>query len=198
MPIKPAFSAVELLLVAGITAILVAIAVPGYLDAKVRAEVVDVRTTLRTVNNALIQYQIDTNEFPEPPSIANPQPLQRLITTGLLNRQPVDRFKEGLRGLGSFYADPFIAFDYIDSKHASLHRFMARRINTSNRYYASSYLSSQSYWYLKSIGPDQTDYRDEGLNRLSNRRNELGIVEYNPTNGIFSLGEIVRSQVDNY
>lgn len=47
MPIKPAFSAVELLLVAGITAILVAIAVPGYLDAKVRAEVTNVNISLK-------------------------------------------------------------------------------------------------------------------------------------------------------
>ena len=43
MPFKPAFSVIELLLVAGIISILVSIAVPGYLDAKLRAEVVDTK-----------------------------------------------------------------------------------------------------------------------------------------------------------
>lgn len=145
----------------------------------------------------MIHYNIDTNEFPEPASIGSPQPLRRLYNLDLLSQEPLDRFKEGLQGLGGFYADPYISFEYIDPKNQGFHLFHARRIaNARDR--GVSHLGSNRYWYLRSIGPDQMDYRDEGLERLSNRRNELGIVDYDPTNGVFSLGEIIRTQIDSF
>ena len=61
MPIQPGFSAIELLLVAGIISLLVAIAVPNYMEAKIRAEVSDVKITLQRCENALIQYKVGYN-----------------------------------------------------------------------------------------------------------------------------------------
>ncbi|MBI1387461.1 MAG: hypothetical protein GC154_03330 [bacterium] len=191
MPIKPAFSAVELLLVAGISAILVAIAVPGYLDAKVRAEVVDVKWTLKVINDGLIQYHLESSDFPEAPSMQSPKPLLRLYDGNMLTQEPVDRFKKGLKGMGGFYDDVLIGYDYIDPNNR-LYRGYHARLTAKVGVPRSSYNSK--YWILKSIGPDQTDFRDEAQGRLSGVPNEMGVVDYDPTNGTFSLGEITRSQ----
>lgn len=196
MPIKPAFSAIELLLVAGISAILVAIAVPGYLDAKVRAEVTDVNVTLREVHSALIQYHLDFNQFPEAPTIGAPHPLLRLVNTEKLPKEPFDRFKKGLRDYGGYYMDPYIGFDYLNPK-STVYKITTARMQATGLY---DFKNSNSYqdlpYYIKSIGPDQTDFRDEGGGRTSNKQSILGLVPYDPTNGTYSLGEIVRFKPD--
>ncbi|RJP20583.1 MAG: type II secretion system protein [Candidatus Omnitrophota bacterium] len=196
MPIKPAFSAVELLLVAGISAILVAIAVPGYLDAKMRAEVVEVRYTMRDIQGALITYKIDYNKLPPfKTSYSTNNPLLRLTQTHLLSNPPNDRFKNGLKGYGGFYADPYISYENPSPKNPLYQNILARvRANTSTT--SVTDISNEMYWMLRSIGPDQTDFRDEGLGRGSNNQNPLNLVEYNPSNGSFSLGEIIFTESD--
>ncbi len=192
MPIKPAFSAVELLLVAGMTAILVAIAVPGYMEAKVRAEVVTTQVQMREISGALAQYSIDFNgQLPEKPASAvDTAPLKRLLSMGLLTNEPVDEFKEGLQAYGKYYVNPYITFDYIENKQ----RIVFGRVLENSGYSPSQQTqSSNSFWYLKSIGPDQTDFHDEGGVRGQNKMNPaMQIVEYDPSNGIFSLGEITH------
>jgi len=191
---KPAFSAVELLLVAGIMAILVAIAVPGYLEAKVRAEVVDVQVKMREITGALAQYSIDYNgQLPEKWTYSQPSPLKRLVTLGLISYEPTDRFKEGLQGVGVWYSDPYITFDYIDPTNNQHKLWFARMIAKAG---AAKKANSSQFWYMKSIGPDQTDFHDEGNMRGMNKANPLGMVDYDPTNGVFSLGEITRSDQD--
>ncbi len=195
MPIKPAFSAVELLLVAGVTAILVAIAVPGYLEAKVRAEVVDVQVKMRDIRGALAQYSIDYNGQlpPEKTNLFSPPPLKRLVDLSLISYEPIDRFKEGLQGYGRYYIDPYITFDYIDPNNVTDRKWFGRMIDSGGATSFKTSSSNTQYWYLKSLGPDQTDFRDEGARRGSNKENPLGMVEYDPSNGVFSLGEITRS-----
>lgn len=191
MPIKPAFSAVELLLVAGISAILVAIAVPNFLEAKVRAEVVDVRATLINCQNALIQYGVSFNKIPEihPNS---PPPMSRLVRAGMLSLEPIDRFKEGLqdKGFGALYADPYIGFDNLETM---LSRTVYAKVVRGMNGAFNNKTTAELAWVLKSIGPDQTDFQDEGLERGTNRPNPMGIVRYDPSNGVFSLGEILQA-----
>jgi type II secretory pathway pseudopilin PulG len=185
---KFGFSAVELLLVAGIISILVAMSVPGYLEMKVRAEIVDTTATMHDVKIALFKYKIDFHKLPEPPYPGNPNPLQRLVQTRLLDREPVDRFKKGLRGYGGFYADSYLYYDFL-SANKPAYRALARRISQSIKTSYDQVVDENTY-FLRSIGPDQTDFRDEGGGRDSNNQNRMGIVEYDPTNGVFSLGEI--------
>ena len=191
MPINPGFSAVELLLVAGIIAILVAIAVPGYLEAKVRAEIADVNNTLTLVHHALIQYKVEYNQFPEKPLLVYgyPNPLTRLVNTQFLPTEPLDRFKERLKEYGEYYSDPLMGYDYMDPNKAVFTKIFAKvSANAKNMFVGSK---GNEYWFIKSIGPDQIDYRDEGGGkRISHNQNMQGIVDYNPTNGVFSLGEI--------
>jgi len=197
VPIKPAFSAVELLLVAGIASILVAIAVPGYMEAKARAETADVSSLLRQVEMGLVQYKIAYNHFLDPPySIVSPNPLRRLVNTELVNFEPVDRFKDGLIGYGGYYVDPYLGYGYWtpegDEYHPTLN-MINQDVGVASSGGNNGYVSVNRYWYLKSIGPDQTDWNDEGGERNSNKKNRLGrMVDYDPTNGVFSLGEIIR------
>ncbi|MFB3788388.1 MAG: type IV pilin protein [bacterium] len=191
MPIKPSFSAVELLLVAGICAILVAIAVPGYMEAKTRAEVADAKNTVLQVYHGIIQYKIDYNKYPEPPAPYGPNPLRRLINSQLITFEPVDRFKENVRDYGDKYSDPYLGYDYISSK-IPVYQLTLARLKAKSTYSSNPFSPDMSYYYIKSIGPDQTDFRDEGGARTYNKHNELGLVEYDPTNGVFSLGEIVK------
>ncbi len=196
MPIKPAFSAVELLLVAGIASILVAIAVPGYMEAKARAETADVASLLRQVEMGLVQYKVDYNHFLDPPySPVSPNPLRRLVNTQLVNFDPVDRFKDGLRGYGGYYADQYLGYGHLTPDREEFQPTLNRinqDIGIASSGSNTGYVSVNRYWYVKSIGPDQTDWNDEGGERNSNKKNRLGMVEYDPTNGVFSLGEIIR------
>lgn len=196
MPIKPAFSAIELLLVAGVTAILVAIAVPGYLDAKVRAEVVDVQVSLNMVSNALLQYHLETSEFPEARPVGDRHPLTRLYMTDFLTQEPVDRFKTNLEGLGGVYTNSYFGYAYVDPAAPTFRHFHSQLMAKAAAGGGSTYNSK--YWFLNSIGPDQTHYRDEGQGRGSGVGNQLGVVEYDPTNGTFSLGEITRAQFGGF
>jgi Tfp pilus assembly major pilin PilA len=191
---KLGFSAVELLLVAGIISILVATSVPNYMEVKVRTEVVDVKWKMREVKNALFEYKLTYGKFPEHPGYNTPNPLNRLLNhNAFLSQEPIDRFKVGLKEYGGYYSDPFLHFRYLrfEKGYTSLARQIAGSHNmTLNQ------VVDDSCWLLKSIGPDQTDFADEGLGRRSNNANPLGVVEYDPTNGVFSLGEILEYHID--
>lgn len=182
---KFGFSAVELLLVAGIISILVAMSVPGYLEMKVRAEIADVKVAMNAATSGLYQYQINFGQLPEPPSFNNFNPIKRLPLTQSMDNDPVDRFKNGLKGYGFYYSDPLLNYDYLDASPFYARMMANMNINPSRK-------SSKNNWFLRSIGPDQTDYRDEGRGRNSTNMNINGVVEYNPTNGVFSLGDITN------
>lgn len=189
---KPAFSAVELLLVAGISAILVAIAVPGYMEAKLKAEVADVHASMRSIHDGLLTYKIDYSQFP-PPRMApgSRHPLQKIYNMGYLSKEPIDRFKEKLEGYGGRYTDPYIGYGFMDPNDRLFIKMYARM--QANSIPIPTNGTSHGPWYLKSIGPDQTDHYDEGGGRGSNKANEY-FVEYDPSNGVFSLGEIISDQ----
>ena len=61
---KNAFTLIELLVVIAILLILIAIALPKYLDSQVRARVTKVQSELRTVGFALENYRLDWRIYP--------------------------------------------------------------------------------------------------------------------------------------
>lgn len=192
---KPAFSAVELLLVAGISSILVAIAVPGYMEAKARAQTVHVQDMLRQVDMAIAQYRLEYNQFPEQCTLGAPNSLRRLIQTQIISFEPLDRFKvENLRPLGGYYADSYLWYGYMTPEREEFNLTLAM-INKAAALSSTSNLGllpDSRYWFIKSIGPDQTDWHDEGGERNSKKNNIQGMVQYDPSNGVFSLGEIYK------
>ena len=61
---RGAFTLIELLIVVAIIGILAAIAIPNFLEARVRAKVASVRSDMRTLGMAAEMYAADHNEYP--------------------------------------------------------------------------------------------------------------------------------------
>ena len=61
---RSAFTLIELLIVIAIVLILIAIALPNFLEAQIRAKVTKAKGEIRTVATALESYQIDWREYP--------------------------------------------------------------------------------------------------------------------------------------
>jgi len=70
----PGFTLIELLIVIAIILILIAIALPNFLEAQIRARVTKARGELRTLATALISYSLDWKIYPgrSAPDYANP------------------------------------------------------------------------------------------------------------------------------
>ena len=61
---KRAFTLVEIMIVCAIIALLAAIAVPGFLRSRKRAQAVSLRTDLRLIDGAMDQYALEYNRAP--------------------------------------------------------------------------------------------------------------------------------------
>ncbi|HPA47111.1 MAG TPA: type II secretion system protein GspG [bacterium] len=172
---KPAFSVIELLLVAGIISIIVAIAVPNYLDAKVRAQVTQVRLDLNRVEGALNFYFLDTNRFP--PLELGLRELEKGPWLG--GRPAYDRFKEDSPNP---FPSKYLDYGFVDAREA--------RSLTSGQWMgkSSSSLSQEitqdekKVWVVSSVGPE----------RVITLTGSNLPTPYDPTNGILSPGKIYR------
>ena len=63
MPIKKAFTLIELLIVVAIIAILAAIAVPNFLEAQTRSKVSRTKADMRSLVTAIEAYRADNNDY---------------------------------------------------------------------------------------------------------------------------------------
>ncbi|HPA46471.1 MAG TPA: prepilin-type N-terminal cleavage/methylation domain-containing protein, partial [bacterium] len=61
---KAAFTLIELLIVVAIIGILAAIAVPNFMNARMRASVSRAQSDLRNLSVALESYRLDNNHYP--------------------------------------------------------------------------------------------------------------------------------------
>ena len=180
------FTLIELLIVVGILAILATIALPNFLEAQTRAKVARVQTDLRTIAGALEAYHVDFNAYPPAtgvgihysPPYTNPMN-QRLIPLtspiSYISSVPQDPYLPDQVILGDS-TDPYVTYDYVDGlSHPSL----------------GSAISSGSVWRVVSAGPDRLmAWGGAEISRGLNV-NQAG-VDYDPTNGTLSVGELVR------
>lgn len=63
-PCKKAFTLIELLIVVAIIGILAAIAVPNFLNARLKAQVAKVETDMKAISTAMEMYLIDNGSYP--------------------------------------------------------------------------------------------------------------------------------------
>jgi prepilin-type N-terminal cleavage/methylation domain-containing protein len=186
-PLRPrnGFTLIELLVVVAILAILSSIGVVNYLHAQVRAKTAVVKNDLRVLAGGLEAYSIDYNRYPcakgfgiVPNSpFLNPVSLRlHPLTTPVsyLSSFPKDPFRAH-DGWAGFDVEPFDTYDYVD----------ADAVPTRG-----SGLTSGGAYRINSAGPDL--FQAYGGRPVENLDcNEKG-VDYDPTNGTGSVGDIVR------
>jgi prepilin-type N-terminal cleavage/methylation domain-containing protein len=171
------FTLIELLIVIGIISVLALIALPNFLLAQTRAKVAAVKSDLRVIVGSLEMYQTDYNHYPSGESYPNPLSARFIpLTTPIsyMTSIPKDRFP-AREGWNVPFSDVFDTYDYVNPDVVPTR---------------GSGISSGGAYRIASAGPDL--YQAYGGRPVENPdANELG-VEYDPTNGVISVGDIVR------
>lgn len=160
------FTLIELLIVVGIIAILAAIAVPNFLMAQIRAKVSRARSDMRSVATALETYMADNNRYPANREFQDVLHLPEVLTTPIayMTSLPRDPFRD-MTG-----DDRLQRYDFHNVK---------QQVETGQSGWPPNDLVRYGDWRLTSHGPS---------------RQHLPWMPYDPTNGVVSQGNILRTQ----
>jgi prepilin-type N-terminal cleavage/methylation domain-containing protein len=182
------FTLIELLVVVAIIAILTAIALPNFIEAQMRAKTARARSDMRTLVLALEAYLTDHNAYPPAtgvgeydarPDLAAPVHVRFVpltTPTAYLSALPLDPFPPA-RSVADFDdVTLYTTYDYLDAPAAT---------------YSGSGATSGAAWRLLSAGPDRL-MAWGGKTASDPLSWNDGGVDYDPTNGTRSAGDLVR------
>ncbi len=179
------FTLIELLIVVAIIGILAALAVPNFLQAQIRAQLARVMGDFRNLQTALESYHIDHQHYPLYGVYTFPNPKQNLISYRLIPLTTPIAYIPSVN-----LQDPFLKLIGAQGWNDDV-------IRLSYAYRNHEYwLPEQRFksWVLCSFGPDRDS--DGGLNAELWARQlipEESVTIYQPTNGLYSSGDIVRT-----
>ncbi len=185
---KKGFTLIELLIVIAIILILIAIALPNFLEAQIRARVTKAKGDLRTVGIAMDSYYLDFGMYPpdHDPSTLTPgeaglfqltSPIQYITTL------PTDVFNSGDAGFNQS-GDEVRWFEMASTGVAPvISRAVRPQINAFAVY---------------SVGPDSGENFNDNDNWPYQGETfpcptTLGYLNYSPTNGTKSVGDLVQA-----
>jgi prepilin-type N-terminal cleavage/methylation domain-containing protein len=211
------FTLIELLIVVAIIAILAAIAVPNFLEAQTRAKVSRTKADLRALATALESYTVDGNKpmttivfgknSTMAGSISGPSIINSAFTApnccsarfirlstpiAYMTNCPPDVFAKDGFGMHPDLSlillydtfDYFCGFDFAPPAGGAFDTALGNN-------WRGAGLSSGAAWRLASAGPDRINRYGGGTADSNLLYNQLG-VDYDPTNGTVSRGDIVR------
>ena len=200
MYFSKAFTLIELLIVVAIIAILAAIAVPNFLEAQTRSKVSRTKADMHSVAVALESYAVDTNQYP-PGYGFNLQPggygIFALSTPIAYTTQ--GKMKDVFDRSPANSNAGFMLFDAFDAEGRILQTSAS---GPSNGTWVNTTNAKSAGWWLGSRGPDQrsgfyaagtaNEYEANMWDRLVIGGAQLATVNYDPTNGTVSVGNIMR------
>ena len=191
---RSGFTLLELLIVVAIIGILAVIAIPNMMQARIRSKISKAKQELNTISVALELYQVDCNDYPP-----NTHTDFNDSTVGLLRfnlTTPVSYLKHAK------LQDPFLPSHYIHppGQFGDL-LYTYQNVRWYRHLYEEPYQPSDNSglswrlpdgvtlpeefygaWRACSYGPDQ-EYNEYPPN-------SWGMLDYDPTNGIISEGNI--------
>ncbi len=182
-PVPKGFTLIELLIVVAIIGVLAAIAVPNFMNARIRALVARVQGDIAAIGMALDMYNLDHNKYP--PFMLNgfndlgKYGLKKLtspiayISNAILWDPFMSQGKETNHGAN--YPPPY-NYIYHDRETCG---------GTGSAWWENYDPEMRYMWYLCSVGPDQLFYHP---NNSGPRWNWL--ISYQASNGVISMGNI--------
>ncbi|MCA9441199.1 MAG: prepilin-type N-terminal cleavage/methylation domain-containing protein [Candidatus Omnitrophica bacterium] len=182
------FTVIELLIVIAIILILIAIALPNFLEAQVRAKLAKVKGEFRTLNTALQEYQLDFNDFPPV--------VDHFSTPFLVRLRPLTT---PVKYLTDMPRDPFVRLDgkYGGPEEQSPYPGNIYMYNTGAANFGEGVTDPnsrlQERFSLHSGGPDGVidfPYYAFSENFILQQRHLVFV--YSPTNGTRSAGDIIQ------
>ena len=167
------FTLIELLIVVAIIGILAAIAVPNFVNARLKATIAKVYSEQRSVNQAYTLYHMDTNKWP--PHLDGDPAQHRFVTTPIayLNTSLEDPFqKEGVTDSATI---GWYRGQYHEEPNYQMRKEFYGTRDPAARRYADQHKNAS--FFCRSAGPDM------------DRQFEI-TLPYDMTNGLVSQGTL--------
>ncbi len=199
-----AFTLIELLVVVAIIAILAAIAVPNFLEAQTRAKVSRIKAEMRGHATALEAYRVDNNRYPMPDDVQGGSLTSSDTPRTFFETKYPVRITTPIAYLTSLADDFFRNLDETSETYLPYHY--------ATRYYAEQFATEAGteefdalhfahrgnvnkgvQWYFLGHGPDSDHDAGPsggGAPGLPGHITGDGVMEYDPTNGTVSNGDI--------
>lgn len=174
---RRAFTLIELLIVVAIIGILAAIAVPNFMNARIRAAVSRVYSEHRSLEDALLAYKLDENAFPVDPGTAQIAPTRNSISLNGIQQTVtgIGVITTPIAYMSSIPSDPFVPPD--DEKIGWYQCYVYFGSNAPFNY---GEFDGRANYIIYSVGPDKQLQWSFGHNR------------YSSSNGLVSPGDIIR------
>ena len=171
------FTLIELLIVVAIIGILAAIAVPNFLNARIRATVSRVYSEQRAIEDALTAYKIDQNAYPVDTGTGVISPPRNSVN--------LNGMQQTLTGIGVIttpvaYMSAIPKDPFVPPNDENIGWYQCYVYFGSNAPFDYGEFDGRCNYILYSVGPDKELQWSFGHNR------------YSTSNGLVSPGDIIR------